>query len=150
MKSTNGPSKFKEGAYSIQASTISISMFGGKMGFLHREDDNVRGCPGKRFLSLVILSNDVDPAGAPLRRAFGEGRDCLYKLDAVCTKACKFLWHNSERQIKLFSMLACCLQILDMRKNELEYKSIRNQAPYQTKTEKAKMTEKYVLHSFEN
>lgn len=67
----------------MKASTMSISMSGGNMEVLHREDDKVRGCPGKRPRSLVILPSDEDRAGAPLRGALAADRelDCLWELD---------------------------------------------------------------------
>lgn len=63
------------------------------MEFLSVEGSMVRGCPGKRFLSLVILPDVEARATDPLRGTFEEDRgwDCLRKLDTdtLCTKPFK-------------------------------------------------------------
>lgn len=85
----------------MKASTMSISMSGGNMEFPCREDDKVRGCPGKRPLCLVILPDGGDRATYPLRGAFEEDREavCLSMLDIdLCAKACK-LFSNTIQKI---------------------------------------------------
>lgn len=72
-------------------------MVAGKMELLPREGVKVRGCPGKRLLSLVILPNDDDRAGAPLRGTLEIDRDCLSKLDTICTKACKYFSNRIQK-----------------------------------------------------
>lgn len=83
-------------------------MSGGNMEVRPREDDKVRGCPGKRLLSLVTLPTDEDRARDPLRGAFEEDRewDCLCKLDSnLCVNAFKISNYliTSRRQSKLLS-----------------------------------------------
>lgn len=87
-------------------------MDAGKMELLPWEGVKVRGCPGKRLLSLVILPNDDDRAVGPLRGTLD--RDCLSKLDILCRKACKYLNNRIQKahQTSLYaSMLKHCSRL---------------------------------------
>lgn len=86
----------------IKTTTMSTSMSAGNIEFLPLEGNMVRGCPGKRLLSLVILPNVEARARDPLRGELEEDRDwdCLCKLDInLCAKAFKTFQEKYNAEI---------------------------------------------------